>query len=202
MLSQHTNTMEAATLPSIENSSIENSSIENSSIENSSINNSSIDLFHHLSNKWTLWAHLPHNIDWSVKSYIPISTFTTIEETVAVTESLPHLLVENCMLFLMLYNVKPMWEDPKNKNGGCFSYKVSNKNVVVAWANLTYAIIGGSISNGNAFVNSVTGITISPKKNFCIIKIWMSNCDHQNPSHIIPIKGMSNDGCLFKKHMA
>ena len=55
--------------------------------------------FNKLSDKWTLWAHLPHNTDWSIKSYIPISTFTTVEETIAVTETLPHMLVENCMLF-------------------------------------------------------------------------------------------------------
>ena len=158
------------------------------------------NLYNILSEKWTLWAHLPHNIDWSLKSYIPIYTFTTIEETVAVSETLPPLLIENCMLFIMLYNIKPTWEDPKNRNGGFFSYKVSNKNVVKSWIELTYAVVGGTISNSSAFVNSVTGITISPKKNFCILKIWMGNCDHQNPSDIITIKGITNEGCLFKKH--
>lgn len=159
-----------------------------------------LESFHKLSDKWTLWAHLPHNTDWGLKSYIPISTFTTIEETIAVTESLPAPLVENCMLFMMRQGVNPIWEDPKNRNGGCFSYKVLNKNVAKAWSELTYRVVGGSISNGNAFVKSVTGITISPKKNFCIIKIWMSNCDHQNPTVVLPIKGLQAQGCLFKKH--
>ena len=174
MLSQHTDTMETATLNS--------------------------DVFHNLSDKWTLWAHLPHNTDWTLKSYIPISTFKTLEDAIAVTESLPQALVENCMLFIMKEGITPMWEDQKNRNGGCFSYKVLNKNVVKAWSELTYRVVGGSISNGNAFVKSVTGITISPKKNFCIIKIWMSNCDHQNPSVVSPVKGLQSQGCLFKKH--
>jgi len=176
MLSQHTNAMETANL------------------------SSETDLFHKLSDNWTLWAHLPHNTDWSLKSYIPISTFTTIEETIAVTESLPPILVENCMLFMMRQGVNPIWEDPKNRNGGCFSYKVLNKNVAKAWSELTYRIVGSSISSGMPFVKSVTGITISPKKNFCIIKIWMSNCDHQNPGVVSPIKGLQAQGCLFKKH--
>ena len=97
MLSQHT-TMETAT--------------------------SSIETFHQLANRWTLWAHLPHNTDWSITSYIPIATFTTVEDTLAVTETLPSILVENCMLFIMKEGIKPTWEDPKNRNGGCFSYKV------------------------------------------------------------------------------
>lgn len=173
MLSQHTETMETAT---------------------------SNSEFHKLSDKWTLWAHLPHNTDWSLKSYIPISTFSTVEETIAVTESLPPQLVENCMLFMMKEGITPMWEDKNNRDGGCFSYKVLNKNVPKAWSDLIYRIVGGSISNGTGFVKSVTGITISPKKNFCIIKIWMTNCDHQNPAAVAPVKGLLAQGCLFKKH--
>jgi hypothetical protein len=162
---------------------------------------SNTDTFHKLSDRWTLWAHLPHNTDWSIKSYIPIFTFTTIEETLAVTETLPSILVENCMLFLMKEGVKPIWEDPKNRNGGCFSYKVSNKSVYKVWKDLTYVLVGSTISKNTNVVNCVTGITISPKKNFCIIKIWMTNCDNQNPTKVTPeVKGLLPQGCIFKKH--
>jgi hypothetical protein len=162
---------------------------------------SSMDTFHNLSDNWTLWAHLPHNTDWSIKSYIPISTFTTVEETLAVTETLPAILVENCMLFMMREGILPTWEDPQNRHGGCFSYKVSNKNVYKVWKDLTYVVAGASISKNMGFVNCVTGITISPKKNFCIIKIWMTDCNNQNPATITPdVKGLIPQGCLFKKH--
>lgn len=157
--------------------------------------------FHKLSDHWTLWAHLPHNTDWSLKSYIPIYTFTTIEEAIAVTESLPTSLVENCMLFVMRKGINPIWEDSQNRDGGCFSYKVLSKSIYSAWKELTYVTVGGSISSKEGFFDSVTGITISPKKNFCIIKIWMKNCTFQNPSVVHPIKGLQQQGCLFKKHM-
>lgn len=161
----------------------------------------SMDAFHSLSDKWTLWAHLPHNTDWSMQSYIPISTFKTVEDTIAVTETLPAILVENCMLFMMRDGIKPAWEDPKNRNGGCFSYKVSNKNVYKVWKDLTYVVVGGTISKQSGFVNCVTGITISPKKNFCIIKIWMTDCNNQNPAIVTSdVKGLMPQGCLFKKH--
>jgi hypothetical protein len=157
--------------------------------------------FHKLSDNWCLWAHLPHDIDWSIQSYKKIYTLTTVEETIAVTETLPDILVKNCMLFLMREGIKPTWEDPKNRNGGCFSYKVSNKSVYEIWKELTYLVVGNTISNQNSFVNSVTGITISPKKNFCIIKIWMMDCSNQNASIVNDdIKGLSPVGCLFKKH--
>lgn len=154
-----------------------------------------------LSDKWTLWAHLPHNTDWSIKSYIKIYTFTTVEETIAVTETLPSILVENCMLFMMRDGIKPTWEDPKNRNGGCFSYKISNKTVYKVWKELSYVVVGGTVSKQLGYVNNVTGITISPKKNFCIIKIWMADCSNQNPEVVTSeLKGISPQGCLFKKH--
>jgi len=159
-----------------------------------------VGTFHKLSDKWTLWAHLPHNTDWSLKGYIPVFTFTTLEETVSLIQKLPLKLVENCMLFIMRDGIHPMWEDPQNRDGGCFSYKVLSNNIYVAWKELTYATVGGSISTKKGFFDSVAGITISPKKKFCIIKIWMKNCDYQNPTDVIPIRGLQSTGCLFKKH--
>jgi len=156
---------------------------------------------HKLANKWTMWAHLPHDTDWSIGSYKKIYTMGTVEEAIALTETLPDVLVKNCMLFLMKDGVKPIWEDPKNRAGGCFSYKIPNKCVYEVWKDLSYVLVGESISSQLSFVTNVTGITISPKKNFCIIKIWMSNCANQNPSIVTgDVKGMTSNGCLFKKH--
>lgn len=158
--------------------------------------------FHSLSDKWTLWAHLPHDTDWSIQSYKKIYTFEYVEEVISLTETLPEPLIKNCMLFLMREGIKPIWEDPKNRNGGCFSYKISNKDVYQVWKDLTYVMVGDTISKQTSFVNSVTGITISPKKNFCIIKLWMNNCNNQNPATVTSdVKGLSPQGCLFKKHV-
>jgi hypothetical protein len=157
--------------------------------------------YHELANKWTMWAHLPHDIDWSISSYKKIYTMGAVEEAIALTETLPDVLVKNCMLFLMKDGVKPIWEDPKNRAGGCFSYKISNKFVYEVWKELSYILVGESISAQSSFVSNVTGITISPKKNFCIIKIWMSTCANQNPNIITnEINGLTSQGCLFKKH--
>ena len=157
--------------------------------------------FHNLSGKWVLFAHLPHDTDWSINSYKKVSEFETVEQAIAVTETLPPILVENCMLFLMRDGIKPIWEDVKNRQGGCFSYKVLNKNVYETWKGLTYATIGNTISLQSAsFVNNVTGITISPKKNFCIIKIWLTNCTFQNPAIVTTeVKGIVSQGCIFTK---
>ena len=157
--------------------------------------------FHQLSKSWVLYAHLPHDTDWSLKSYKEIYEINTVEGAIAITETLPEVLIKNCMLFIMQKGVAPMWEDIKNRQGGSFSYKIANKNVLEVWRELSYVLVGGTISNHSSFVANVTGITISPKKNFCIIKIWMSNCANQNPAIVTnAVSGLIPQGCIFKKH--
>ena len=155
--------------------------------------------YHQLNSKWTLWAHLPHDTDWSIKSYKKVLEFNTIEELHSLFRHIPEKMIKNCMLFIMRDNTKPTWEDSLNRNGGCFSYKIFNKNVTNIWYQMTYAVIGETISTNTNFVSSVTGITISPKKNFCIIKLWMNNCN-VNESSITDIEGLNSYSCIFKKH--
>jgi hypothetical protein len=157
--------------------------------------------FHNLADCWTLWAHLPHDTDWTTKSYKKIYTIKNVESAIAITETMPEVLVKNCMLFLMREGINPVWEDPQNRSGGCFSYKISNKNVYEVWRDLSYILMGETISSKAPFVLGVTGITISPKKNFCIIKIWMRNCSFQNPAVVTEVKNLISQGCLFKKHV-
>lgn len=159
------------------------------------------DTCHKLNSQWTLWAHLPHDTDWSLASYKKVLTFGSIEELHSLIAHIPEKMIKNCMLFIMRNETKPTWEDPVNRNGGCFSYKIFNKNVTNIWNILCYALVGESLSTNNNFVNSITGLTISPKKNFCIIKLWMSNCNNQDDSNIIDIDGLNSYSCIFKKHL-
>ncbi len=153
-----------------------------------------------LHDAWTMWAHLPHDTDWSVKSYQEIMTFDTVEETAGLVKALPEPLVRNCMLFLMRKGIHPTWEDERNKKGGCFSYKVNNKDVVSVWKELVYRVAGECLTDDQAVRAAVNGVTISPKKNFCIIKVWMANCKFQDASVMHEIRGIARTGCLFKRH--
>ena len=156
---------------------------------------------HPLQDRWKLWAHLPHDTDWSPKSYKEVMTLDSVESTIALCETIPEKMVTNCMLFLMRNGVLPMWEDPRNKAGGCFSYKVANKTVTSTWMQLAYCTVGETLTQDRNVRQNIMGITISPKKNFCIIKIWLSDCKYQNPSVINELHGISSYGCLFKKHL-
>ena len=73
------------------------------------ISSATASTFHKLSDRWTLWAHLPHDTNWAASSYKKIYEFDTAEEAIAIIEVLPPKLVMNCMLFLMRTGIVPMW---------------------------------------------------------------------------------------------
>jgi hypothetical protein len=154
-----------------------------------------------LNDIWNLYYHLPHDKKWDLTSYkLIIGNIDNAEKLIAINETLPENVVKNCMLFVMRDGITPMWEDKKNRNGGCFSFKVPNKQVMLVWRSLFYSICGETLcieKNHNQFIN---GITVSPKRNFCIIKVWLRDCSLQDPNILIDITNLSKTGCLFKKH--
>ena len=156
--------------------------------------------FHQLVDTWTAYAHLPHDTDWTLNSYKTLLSTKQLEEFIAFNEMLPDVVISKCMLFIMKNDVKPIWEDQYNKNGGCFSYKVSNTNVPQIWKKISYQLIGNNLLRPDCPKrNNINGITISPKKNFCIIKIWFADCSNKDPETIDYFKGVDAHGCLFKR---
>ena len=156
---------------------------------------------HNLHGKWDLYYHLPNNNKWDLSSYtIIMNGIDTVEKVLLLNDQVNDNIVKNCMLFVMREGVTPMWEDPKNREGGCFSYKVANKQVYEVWTHLFYLLCGETLCVDKKYNKHVNGITISPKKNFCIIKIWLDTSLYQDPNIITNIPNLLKPGCLFKKH--
>lgn len=154
-----------------------------------------------LYSKWNYYYHLPNDKNWNLASYkLIMENIDRIDKLVALNETMTDNIIKNCMLFVMRIGVTPMWEDSMNRQGGCFSYKVTNKTVVQVWRKLTYLLCGNTLTVDPSHMDLVNGITISPKRGFCIIKIWMKNCTLQDPAVIMNIEGLMRTGCLFKAH--
>ena len=134
---------------------------------------------HCLSNKWCLWFHLSSHTDWSITSYKKIYTFDTLEKCIPLIENIDKTIIEKSMLFLMKDNVKPIWEDMANKKGGSISYKIPIENIYNIWKKIVYYLIGNTLTD-EYIMNNINGISVSPKKNFCIIKFWIGNIINLN----------------------
>ena len=66
-------------------------------------------------------------------------------------------------------------EDVNNKDGGYWSFKIDKDEAQNVWFKLCSFTIGECICCNTMESLQVNGISISPKKNFCIIKIWNNN---------------------------
>ena len=152
-----------------------------------------------LDNIWSFWAHLPHDTNWTLSSYKKIDSVDSVEKTIGIVKQFSPDIVQNCMLFVMKEDITPMWEDSKNRQGGCFSYKIPNNIIYNTWNNTIYSLVGNTLSTNEDFIKTINGITLSPKKNFCIIKIWVNSCKYQSAS-LITLPALPSKGCLFKKH--
>ena len=154
-----------------------------------------------LNDKWNLYYHLPDDKNWDVSSYTTIlGDIQCAEEVIALNKQMPDAVIAKCMLFLMRKGITPMWEDPKNRSGGCFSYRILNKQVADVWRTLMYLCCGETLASKSEHSKHINGITISPKQNFCIVKIWLDTTVYQDPTFIRQISNLPIQGCLFKKH--
>lgn len=153
-----------------------------------------------LLDKWVLYAHLPNDTEWDLQSYRRVLGFNALEQCIALAKVLPEIVVKRCMLFMMRSHIEPRWEDQLNKNGGSFSFKVSNKTLIQGWRNLMYSAVGEGIFSRPTLNAKVTGITISPKRSFSIVKVWLTDCSNQDPNTMNDIPGLQKEGCIFKRH--
>ena len=156
---------------------------------------------HPLNTKWVLWFHNPVDSDWSVNSYMNVYTLESLENFWEVYNSIRKSNIENGMFFLMRENIKPMWEDAKNKDGGCWSFKISKKSVFDSWLDVSINCINETLFKDIEKSKSITGISISPKKMFCIIKIW-NNDKNQNDKSLLNTNmfHMNINESLYKAH--
>jgi hypothetical protein len=153
-----------------------------------------------LNNNWTLWSHNLNNNDWSIKGYKNIYKITTVEEFWRFFLKLNLNIIQNEMLFYMKNDIEPLWENKDNIDGGCWSYKISKKEAYISWIEICMAISSETLidEKHNSIIN---GISISPKKNFCIVKIWTNNSLYKNSNLLSNnIYNLNLTACLFKAH--
>lgn len=133
------------------------------------------DIF--LNDVWNLYFHDPYDVNWSNESYILLTTIASVDDFwkhhLCLKQNIP-----KGMFFIMRDGIFPSWDSSANINGGCLSIKVLKENLADFWEDLVIKMLGETIvkeSHVNTVWNSVNGLSTSPKKHFCIIKIWLKD---------------------------
>lgn len=116
-----------------------------------------------------LWFHGVNNTKWDITSYKKILSIKNVVELTTTLKNIDYKIFPNAMFFLMLNNVKPIWEDPINKDGGTWSFKIEDNKIKEIWYKINMLFVTENIFNNNV---PVFGISVAPKKGYYILKIW------------------------------
>lgn len=136
-------------------------------------------------NNWNLWYHHTKD-DWTINGYKNVYKITNNKnfwELYNNWDTIGGILFKQ--FFLMKNNVQPIWEDPANKNGGCWSFKVVENNVEELWEELSILLVTEELLESK---DEIVGLSICLKKNnFCVVKIWNNNCKNNSIKLLNPI---------------
>ena len=154
-----------------------------------------------LQNKWILWNHGLNDKSWSNDSYKNIFVYQNLYDLKIYFDNLDLLQLQNSMYFIMRDGIFPTWEDKNNKNGCCASFKVPSNDILETWKLLIQNILCENIHKNIQKYDNINGISISPKKEFNIIKIWFK-CKIKNIDDYLNIdnKYINSKNVLIKNN--
>lgn len=127
-----------------------------------------------LHDTWQLWFHDPTSTNWDKDSYVPLGTISTVEEFCEYFKGFEQIW-DKGMFFLMREHILPIWEDPANENGGCFSFKINTVDIKHYWFELCACVLGENAMQQPQQWENICGISISPKWNYSIVRVWIAD---------------------------
>lgn len=143
---------------------------------------------HPLNSKWTLWYYLPEkNKDWD-KCQHKIHTVDTVEDFWSLVDNLkqPSELLNGVDYSFFKNDIRPMWEDPQNRNGGRMTVINTSKAkhaipvIDEIWQDVLLFLIG-EYFNGT---NDVCGAVLNVRQYGFKLAVWTT---HSEKDKIIAI---------------
>tara|TARA_A100001015_G_C15034662_1_gene735378 strand:- start:3461 stop:3955 length:495 start_codon:yes stop_codon:yes gene_type:complete len=139
-------------------------------------------------NEWNLWYHSQRDI-WTLDGYKKIYTIKSIKDYWKLYNNWDKLGgVNNKHFFMMKNDITPIWEDPSNKMGGCWSFKINDSLAQDLWNDLSLYLV---TENMSSVKDDIVGLSVCLKKNnFSVVKIW--NKENKNNSLNLLCKDILN----------
>ena len=148
---------------------------------------------------WTLSFHDPADECWDfVQSYKQLCTISSVNDFLEMHAAFRNLWSKG-MFFLSRAHIQPVWEDSHHIRGGCLSFKTMKAEVHSTWFDLTSRLVGETLASAGAGAERVTTVSISPKRSYCILRIWVADETMQAPE-LYSFRAPSYSQLLYKSH--
>ena len=154
---------------------------------------------HKLLTNWVLWYHHVNDNNWDEDSYKKLCKIKTIEGFWSTMDTIK--TYTSGIFFLMKEDIFPRWEDINNLDGGYWSFRITRKDSDQIWENVLVALIGNTLTKKVEDMELITGVSVSPKINNCIIKVW-NNSSAVKDVNILndDVQGINLAESFYKKH--
>lgn len=148
---------------------------------------------------WILWYHDPNNSDYSLESYIRIMEVNTAEDFWTIVEAISQEAWNSGMFFFMKEGYRPLWDAPENDKGGAWSKKVNATETHGVFVDcMVHCLANSFLKSSN---DTIVGVTLSPKGNFHIIKVWNTTTSVSNYRLFNPtLKMKVGEDIAYKAH--
>lgn len=137
------------------------------------------------SSEWVMWMHGMHDEDYSLASYKVLWSARDLQTFIAHMDRVREDEWAANMYFFMREGVTPRWEDPRNKRGGSWSFRVNKNFCYTTWFSMCLQSMGECLFKDLAEMKNVNGLSLSPKNNTTTIRVWCAEPHHvlnlQNP---------------------
>jgi hypothetical protein len=152
-----------------------------------------------LKNKWVLWFHKVNDNNWSVESYTKVYEIVTYYDILFVIKTIDN--ITSGMFFIMKEGIIPIFEDEHNINGGYWSLRISKKDSMDYWEKLLYYICVDNITNNENHEEKINGMSVSPKINNCIFKVWNSDFKNMKTEYLRKdMEGINLEETFYLEH--
>lgn len=135
----------------------------------------------YLNDIWSVYFH-NNSINWDMNSFIFIHNISSVESFCEIFDVFQPLWL-NGMFFIFREHITPRWEDDNNVNGGCYSIKLSKEEAEEKWFELCSDVLGEVFGKDDTFSDNINGISITPKKNANLVRIWMKDSKNADSSN-------------------
>jgi hypothetical protein len=150
---------------------------------------------------WVLYHHPMAETKWTLSTFKTVATMSTWREFWSVMETLRSSTLSDSMFFLMRKGIDPLYENYQNIRGGSYSLRISKDQAGECFLVYAIAMMMGDATTET--MNTINGMSISPKRGFSILKVWNTDCTKfKDPAELkLHWEGLHASEILYTPHV-
>lgn len=128
---------------------------------------------------WRAYVHHPNVTDWTHASYKSVGVLSGVDDFWLLWNACEPVITRT-MMFVMRENVFPTWDDAACIDGAIGSALVPETRAPEVFREMVGMALGEWLARCPGRWSEVNGVSIAPKKEFCVVKLWTTSTENKS----------------------